>query len=490
VRVAIRTTLADAHLARGELSEAEGAYRSAVSADARHQRAVAGLMAAQLLSGKSSEPPALEGAGYELLLVRGIAALAAGQHAAARDALELAAAADPLRSSRPLATLAVLAEVTGNEEEAMRYADEALERDPTDAFALFQRGRLLGRADDYEGARSSLLAALAEELDFEDALVALGDVAFRLGRFEDAERYLERAVRIDAARPEVHALRGLNLLRLGSVPPAQAAFERALELRRTDPTAGAGLAWCLYLGGDPEEALIRLANIDEQRRAEPESDPWRVWARAQMKRLQEHLQKVEWRDTFERRRLANGWQTSESAGPTVALEDGAVEIAGVFQKSGQARVYRTYDGGEFLSFEADLWIDGRKANASIGLFAVRERARRDDTEVIGEALVSRHKEGNVQLRFVRAGQAPDLRDMRQPFPVDRWVRLRLERRGESAEGTVTLYLDGIPLLENHPMPQLAQSKSPLLVGLLVEGDTGREVAVRMDNVSIVTRFGP
>lgn len=491
VRVAIRTTLGDAHFALGDLDAAESAYRSAVSADARHERAQAGLLAAQCLAGKAvAASSAGEGQGFELLLARGVAALTAGQHEAARDALRLAVEADPLRAHKALAALSVLAEITGNGEEALRLADEALDRDPTYPFALFQKGRLLGLQDDYEGARDALLAALKQELDFEDALVALGDMAFRLGRFEDAERYLERAVAIDPARAEVHALRGLNLLRLDAVGAARTSFERALEQKRADPAASAGLAWCLYLEGDPEEALIRIADIDEQRRREPETDPWRVWSSTQIVRLQEHLQKVEWRDTFSRKRLANGWQADESDGVVSGMQDGTVELSGMFNKQdSKARVYRTYDGGAFLSMEADVWIEPGKADARIGIFAARERTNtRTGTEVFAEASVSRHKEGNVQLRFQRQGQAPDERDMQQPFPTGKWVRLKIERRGESSEATVTLFLDGIPLVENLSMPALGQAKSPLIVGLFAEGALGRPVLARMDNVSIVTRF--
>jgi tetratricopeptide (TPR) repeat protein len=492
IRVAIRTTLGDAHLALGDLAEAEAAYRSAVSADAKHERAQAGLLAAQVLAGKAPAEAVTtgEGVGFELLLARGVAALAAGQHEAARDLLRLAVEADPLRAHLALAALSVLAEVTGNAEEALRLADEALERDPISPFALFQKGRLLGLQDDYEGARAALLAALEQELDFEDALVALGDMAFRLGRFEDAERYLERAVAIDPKRAEVHALRGLNLLRLDLVTAARASFERALELQRTEPCASAGMAWCLYLEGDPGEAVIRIADIEEQRRAEPQTDAWRVWSRTQLERLKDHLEKVEWRDPFSRKRLVNGWLTYESDGPTVGMVDGAVEISGVFSKSGMARVYRPYDTGVFVSFEADVYIEPGKMNASIGIFAVREALRRNDNEVIAEASVSRHKEGNVQLRFVRQGQKPDVRDMEQPFPLGQWVRLKLVREGESTEATVTLLMDGIPLIEDLPMPALGQAKSQMIVGLFAEGDTGREVQVRMDNVSIVTRMAP
>ncbi|MEQ1895686.1 MAG: tetratricopeptide repeat protein, partial [Planctomycetota bacterium] len=206
VRATIRTTLADAQFALGELAEAESTYRSALAGDAKNERARAGLLACETLAGKA---PAAEGAptgaGFELLLARGVADLANAKHESARDLLRLAAEADPLRAHKAYGALSVLAEVTGNGEEALRLADEALERDPTDAFALFQRGRLLGLQDDYEGARAALSGALEQELDFTDALIALGDVAFRLGRFDDAERYLERAVALDGARAEVHA---------------------------------------------------------------------------------------------------------------------------------------------------------------------------------------------------------------------------------------------------------------------------------------------
>src|SRR5262245_49653239 len=294
-------------------------------------------------------------------------------------------------------------------------------------------------------------------------------MAFRLGRFEDAERYLERAVSIDDGRAEIHALRGLNLLRLNQVTAARASFEHAIEKKKDDPVANAGLAWCIYLEGDPGEALIRLANIEEQRRNQPPTDPWRVWAQQQQARLQEHLQKVEWRDTFERKSLANRWETNESDGVVANVLDGAAELKGVFdKKDGRGRIYRQYDGAEFVSFECDLWIDPQEDTASIGIFAARERVARNATEVFAAAAVSRHKEGNVQVLFKRQGQAEDLRDMRQPFPAGQWVRVKLERRGESSEATITLLMDGIPLVENQSMPALGQAKSGLFVGLFVE----------------------
>ncbi len=496
VRVAIRTNLADALLALGEVTEAQAMYRSALSADAGHERARAGLLATEIFGADSEAnidgaPVADEpGAGFELLLARGVAALVRGEHEAARNAFRLAAEADPLREHEALGALSFLAESTGNAEEALRLAEEALQRDPTSPYALYQRGRLLGLQDDYEGARAALLAALEQELDFEDALVSLGEMAFRSGRFEDAERYLERALSIDDKRAEVQALRGLNLLRLNSLAGARTAFERALALVPDDPTGTAGLAWCVYLEGNPHEALIQLANIEERRRSEPEGDPWRTWARAQILRLQDHLQKVEWRDSFNRKRLANGWTPrGEDAGPIVTMAEGAVQVNGLFTKSGEVLVQRELPAGVFVSFEASLWIEPGKDKAQrIGLFARRERPRRgNQSEVIAEASVSRHKEGGVQVRFVRSQQATEILDMGQPFPVGRWVRLKLVRSGESSESAVTLFLDGIPLVSDVAMASLGQTTTPLLFGLFVEGETGREVAVKMDDASVVHR---
>jgi tetratricopeptide (TPR) repeat protein len=493
VRVALRTDLADALLALGELSEAQAKYRSALAADPTHQRARAGLLATEIYgssAGGSEVPAGLEGGGdgSELVLARGIAALVRGEHEAARDLLLVAAAGDPLRQHLAYAALSFLAELTGDLEQALVFAGQALERDPTYAYALYQRGRLLGLQDDYEGARAALLAALEQELDFEDALVSLGEMAFRLGRFEDAERYLERAVALEDGRAEVHALRGLNALRLSAVPAARVSFERALELAPFDPTASAGLAWCLYLEGEAEEALIQIANIDERRRSEPEQDPWRVWSRAQIARLQDHLQKEEWRDGFERKRLGNGWTPrGEDHGPVVALVDGAVELAGLFAKSGEVLVQRELPAGRFVSFEADVWVEPGKDNVRVGLFLRRERPTRDRSEVIAEASVARHKEGGVQVRLVSSGQPVKTIDMQQAFPTGRWVRVKLERVGESSESLLTLFLDGIPLLEGLKLPALGQTTTPVLFGLLVEGETGREALARLDNVSVVQR---
>jgi tetratricopeptide (TPR) repeat protein len=498
LRLDLRVDHGAALFAAGRLAEAKRVFEQTVRADGTQQRALAGLLVTTLLESPAAggelelgDLPSLltvdldEGVGFELLLASGLERILAGDPAGARDQFLLAMEADPLRAQLPCDALSFLAEITGHEGEALGFTDLALEIDPADPWALYQRGRLLGRAGDYEGARASLLGALEVELDFEDALAELGDMAFRLGRFDDAERYLERAVSLEGDRAEVHALRGLNSLRIGSVTEARRSFERALELAPADPVARGGAAWCTYLAGDSTEALIQLADLIDSRRALSVDDPHTLWATAQIDRLQEHTAREEWGDVFNRKRLMNGWNADQGVGPEVGMDEGAVEVEGVFTQSGLTRVWREYMASLFVSLEADVWIEATAVRA--GIFIARERPRRGENEVTHEASVTRHKDGSTQVRLVRSGLTPEIIDMEQPFPTGQWVRLRIERQGEGSETNVTLFLDGIPLVENARLAGIGQGSSPLLVGLLVEGEVGREARVKMDNVAVVYR---
>ncbi|MEW6072486.1 MAG: tetratricopeptide repeat protein [Planctomycetota bacterium] len=487
-RVAIRTELAGAYLAAGRLADARRVYEQAVRGDETHQPALAGLLVTSLLDAAAGAPPEMpeleENVGFELLVAGALQRMLAADHTGARDQLALALDADPLRAHVVYDALAFLAEITENEADALGFVDLALEAHPGDAWALFERGRLLGRLGDYEGAREALLGALEIELDFEDALVALGETAFRLGRFEDAERYLERTVELDSARGEVHALRGLNSLHLGAREEARDAFQAALGVDPADPVARAGDAWCTYLAGETTEALIQLADLDDRRRDLPADDPYRVWAKAQSERIQEHGKREEFTDAFNRKRLANGWVTDEGLGPEARMAEGAVEVRGVFTTSGTTRVYREYGANLFASLEADVWLE--PTNVRAGIFIVTERARRaGESEITHEASVTRHKDGSTQVRLVRSGRTPEVLDMEQPFPTGEWVRLRIERQGEGSEAAVTLFLNGIPLVESARLAGIAQGT--LRVGLLVEGEVGREARVRMDNAAVVYR---
>lgn len=511
-RARIRVDLGRALLATGEVAEGAEWFDKARQADPSEQSAQAGLSSAAVMGGgrlggtlNGGSSPAdkagahapstlFENAGFELLLATGLENLSARDPAAAARAeqsLRLAASADPLRAYLAWRALSYLAETTGYPEEALAMIELALENDPTDAWALYQRGRLLSARDDLDGAVESFSRALDAELDLPDALAALGEVAHRRGDFAAAERYLERALALEPKLASVGALRGTNFLELGALRDAEAAFRQALSVEPDHPAARNGLAWCHYVGGDATEALTRFRELDDNRRAQPETDPHRAYARTQIARISDHLEKVSWTDRFERRTLLNGWETEEKTGPQVSIHDGRVTLSGAFKSNGRARLWQLKNAGAFVAFEARLTVKAG-TTARVGLFVSRETSRAGDTQIEAEATVSRHNDpgkNTIQTRLMKRGEE-ELAYTDVPgfeWKLDQPIVVRIERVGDSSDTRVRLLVDGFPVLENKAMPNLGRTNAELRLGIFAEGQTGRQVQVDIDDVEIVYR---
>jgi len=494
-RARMRADLGRSLLARGELAEAADWFERAVQADPELPDADAGRLACRLLGVDAARFHATAGgdADFSTLLDRGLLELQRGEAATARDTLLLAAEADPLRAPLAWRGLSWLAETTGHPEEAYRWIEQAWVGDPTDAWTLYQRGRLLAARDDPEGAREAFTAALERELDFTDALVALGVESFQAGAFDDAERYFERALALDPERPEVHALRGTNHLRRHALDAALGSFDAALELDPAQPLALCGRAWVAYARGDAAVAITRFAELDDRRRSLPAEDPYRAFAQAQIARIQDHESEELWSDRFERRQLKNGWEVEEAAGPRVELTDGEVRVRGSFQTNGTARCWRRLPGADFVSFEMDVTVKAAN-NARVGVFLSKERRRgAGETEVQGMLSVGREKHGGLALLLMDTAQAepvwedvPEVGDEAW-WPADRPVRIRLERIGEGSKAYGRLSVDGVIVREGAPLRRLVTSSTELRLGLFVEGQTGLPADVVADDVEMVYR---
>jgi hypothetical protein len=311
-------------------------------------------------------------------------------------------------------------------------------------------------------------------------------MAYRMGDFEDAERYLARGVALDPKRVELHGLRGLNHLLRRSTADARESFEAGRAIERSDEVCRAGIAWCTYLGGDSEQALVQLRELDDSLRDRPrETDPMRLWANASIERIRDHEQKVEWSDTFDRKKIMNDWDQREAAGPAFRIVDGAVTVDGMFEQTGAVMLYRSMAASLFVAVEADVWVDA-SSKADVGLFLARETAKRTSTDTIERVAVVRHFDGSLQVNLQKEGNTPKMIDMQEPFPTGRWVRLRIERRGSETDTRVTLYADGVPLIENAQMASL-RANTPLLIGFLAEGEPGRPVKAKLDGFKLIYR---
>ena len=94
---------------------------------------------------------------------------------------------------------------------------------------------------------------------------------------------------------------------------------------------------------------------------------------------------------------------------------------------------------------------------------------------------------SVQVRLIEQGNSPAITDMEQPFPTGEWVRVRIERSGAASDSRVGISMNGIPLVEGVPIASLGRAASPLMLGFFVEGEAGRHVQARMDNVAVIYR---
>lgn len=511
-RVEIRNDHGRALIANGELAAARDVFRAALSAESSDQRALVGWISAVMLEGGDvakaladagalgsaaaswlADPvganAALPNAEPELLLLGGLLQLRAGAFANARDLLLRAREADPLREVGALRAQSWLAELCGASEEAWASIERAHAADPTDAWVLYQRGRLARARDDEETAEAMFQQALAREIDCEAVLVELGRLTQSRGRHADAERYYDQALRLAPQRASTHVLRGANALESGDLGAARGAFAAALALDPNEPTAAAGAAWCVYRSGNPKEALIQLRALDDRRRSQPDSDPWRAWANAQVLRIADHLDKTLWTDRFDRNTLKNGWTADEGAGPIVSMLEGNVKIEGQFKEPGKVRVFQTFkSASQFVSIEASLFV-APGSQARVGLFVAREKEGRGRLDVLSEARVSRHSEGQLQARFVKSGESdvPENDIVGTPFPAGKWVRLRIEIGGDSTQPLVNVLVDGVPVREGVAMPGLGRASTELRAGVFVEGEVGRATLVRIDDCDIVYR---
>lgn len=499
VRAAMRADLGWALLAAGDVHGARDQFSRALGADPRCQDGMAGLIGTRWML-PDAEPTddaavalaSVEDATFDLSIALGLDALARRDWGTAKAQLELAAESDPFRAYVAWRALSWLAELTGHPEEALAYVEQAYRNAPEDPYTLFQRGRLKAQRDDLDGAHESFLACLDQELDCPEALAAMGELARRRGDHEPAERYFERALSIDPEMAVVHSLRGFNRFALGDGDGAQAAFRAALEVDPELASARLGLAWWYYTAGDSGEAKTLFSDLVEMRRAKPDDDEYTVYAERQIARIDDHESKEVWTERFDRPsgdRIGNGWSRDQDRGLEVTLLEASAHIAGQIVDEGPTRLYQELAAGRFVAFEGTVTVRAG-TRARVGLFLSRELQRRGEWEVQAEVSVTRNAEGAVQARLVERGEDDTpFQDLPgAEWPVDRPIRVRIERQGEDSDTTITLSVDGLPVVEGLPMQSLGRSTSELRFGVFVDGKAGRSADVTFDNVEVVRRI--
>jgi tetratricopeptide (TPR) repeat protein len=238
-------------------------------------------------------PGVAAGESATLLTARARLALAGGDAAAARDALNAARRAAPLHSlsTRALAALDLAeghdAEALALLEKVVAAGDLGVEASIAYATALLRTGAVERAAQFLVGATTlhadpalgELLADAAERLGRGDFALAqlerlasrgasaglhvrLGELYLSFGRLDEAERALRTAL---ASGPDLDASLLLARVALGrgDAPRARAAVERHLEVLPARPRALYTAAWVLAQTGDDATARALAAQFGQ-----------------------------------------------------------------------------------------------------------------------------------------------------------------------------------------------------------------------------------
>lgn len=138
--------------------------------------------------------------------------------------------------------------------EAMEIYNRALAETPDDTNLLYNRAMLAEKMDKLELLERDLRRILEQDPDHAQALNALGyTLADRTDRLEEAYKLIERALELSPNDFYILDSMGWVLYRMGRLDEAETYLRRALEMRN-DPEVAAHLGEVLWVKGEREAA--------------------------------------------------------------------------------------------------------------------------------------------------------------------------------------------------------------------------------------------
>lgn len=212
-----------------------------------HLRAGRFRDAANILEQLAAREPSIEA-----LHALGIARLALGDAAGAKEPIERAIAMDPGRGELYATLGAVLGE-RGEHAAALASCERASELAPKSAEVQVQWATALLRAGKPDEAKRAYARAIALDPKLVSAHVGLGHAHRRTGSLVEAHAAYAAALAIDPAASAAHTGRGILLFLEEDWEGAARSFDAALEIDPSDVDALVHLS----------QALVRLGRSDE-----------------------------------------------------------------------------------------------------------------------------------------------------------------------------------------------------------------------------------
>lgn len=393
----IRTLLAEAYLAVGDLKNAEGQldvvmdrWRRATTAggggDAErqraHERAVALSVTALIAGGKIEEAKTAVAAASTIFPASGVltylsgaAKLLSGDVGGARAAFALVPELDPLLAARVGAASAAVEEQSGKDDAALGVAATAAgETGPSDPALRPAWGRALLMSGDPVKARDVLLGALDASPDDPDLLSALGDAAYAEGDLARAARFYDRLATVEPGFPGVGPRRLLTAVRRRRMADADALVAKASAADLKDPAWLAATAFHQYQKSNEGEALQIMQRVSE---SASKGGSLSAWASSAYAAITAQRSKLLWSDGFSRSgtQIGREWKKEIGAGVAPALADQKLVFEGQQRTLSDKPtiVWQERQGDRFVAFGVDLDVAKQQGvYAGIALVAMNQ----------------------------------------------------------------------------------------------------------------------
>ncbi len=252
-------TVGVAHYDRGELAEAEAAFRQALAREPGNPRALNDLGNVAVRRGRRAEAEALyrravAAAPGEVYHRRNLARLLleAGRNAEGENALREILALDPL-DAPALSDLGKARWIAGDRAGALAAWEAAVRADPSSPEARRARADALAGSGRHDLALADLRALVSLRPGDAAALLDLGTCLERLERGQEALEVLERAARRDPRLPGLRFAAGNARASLGDL--AGAEREYLAELERGPHSGALNNLGNVWRDRDPARAL-------------------------------------------------------------------------------------------------------------------------------------------------------------------------------------------------------------------------------------------
>lgn len=443
------------------------------------------------------------GGGGAAALGRAACQIALEKWEEARAGLRAIAAEYPLLRHRAQSGLGLLYLRTGNFEQAREMLETALRAAPHDSYTLYLLGRARRLTGLYDSAIDALGAALAESDDLVEAnaemaasYLALADGAVdAVQALHSARRHVDRLVDNDRA----HAIGFLELQGLIRFREADygAARQTFLAGREASLPCRIGNALVEYRQNHVQESRGMLVELKDELRS---GDPTRDYVERTIALIDDHAEKEQVRDAFDRSDLGRNWEPPQGNGVTPRLDGGALRMQGRMREAGRPVFARRVQptAGKFLRAEVTMTTGAGDHSKAAVLEISMAGSGRNSTEF--RARIG--KDGKGQAFLLIEDGTPDR--ARDDEDRQRWDPVALPVPAPAAGKAQTLALAVTPdetgkrlvleaywdgdLVHQRPLDRInAKSSSPLFVDLLVEANADEQVDITFDDFRLVRR---